>query len=123
MAGHPIVHVDLTVNDPEKASAFYHDLFGWPLYKDEASGYHMFQFEEGRGGGFVKPGNGSKLGDVLAYVDCADIDATLARAASLGGQTLMPKTPIGEHAENGWFAVVADPTGNRMGLYTGPAGN
>ena len=38
---------------------------------------------------------------------------------SLGGQTLLPKTEI---PNIGWFALFADPTGNRVGLFTGLEG-
>jgi predicted enzyme related to lactoylglutathione lyase len=56
-----------------------------------------------------------KTGDVLVYVDVDDIDAAFTKIEKLGGKKLMPKTEIPGF---GWFAFFADPTGNRVGLYT-----
>ena len=56
-----------------------------------------------------------KAGDIVPYIDTDDIDAMLKKIESLGGKTLVPKTSIGDM---GWFAFFADPTGNRMGLFS-----
>ncbi|MFL5654026.1 MAG: VOC family protein [Ktedonobacteraceae bacterium] len=118
MSNHSVVHMDIPANDPATASKFYADLFGWNIQVDQAFDYHMFQAEPGPGGGFVKVGENPpyKPGEVLIYVSSDDIDATLAKAESLGGKTLLPKTEI---PHTGWFAFFADPTGNRIGLFTG----
>jgi len=119
MPDHSIVHIEIPANDPATAGKFYADLFGWKLQVDPAFDYHMFQAEPGPGGGFVKAGeesSGYKVGEVLIYVSTDDIDATLARIESLGGKTLAPKTEI---PHTGWFAIFADPTGNRIALFTG----
>src|SRR2546421_1348318 len=52
---------------------------------------------------------GTRIGEVLIYVFTNDIDATLAHAEALGAKTLTPKTEV----PHGWFAVFADPSGNR----------
>ncbi len=57
-----------------------------------------------------------KPDSLLVYVSTDDIDATLAKVESLGGKTVLPKTEI---PQMGWWAVFADPTGNRIGLFTG----
>ncbi len=118
MSNHSIVHIEIPANDPAAAGKFYADLFGWKLQVDPAFDYHMFQAEPGPGGGFVKVGeetSGYKAGEVLIYVSTDDIDATLARIESLGGKTLVSKTEI---PHTGWFAIFADPTGNRIALFT-----
>jgi predicted enzyme related to lactoylglutathione lyase len=51
---------------------------------------------------------------VLIYISTDDIDDSLAKVESLGGKTLLEKTPV---AEMGWYALFADPTGNRIGLW------
>jgi len=53
MAAHPIVHIEFPANDPQEASKFYTDLFGWQIQTDPTFDYHMFQAEGGPGGGFV----------------------------------------------------------------------
>ena len=118
MSQHSIVHVDIPGIDPAAASKFYADVFDWKIQVDPSVDYHMFQVESGPAGGFVKAGEptmGYKAGEVLIYVSTDDIDATLAKVGKLGGKTLLPKTEI---PQVGWFAFFADPTGNRIGLFT-----
>jgi predicted enzyme related to lactoylglutathione lyase len=120
MSSHPIVHVEFAASDPKAAGKFYGDLFGWKIEVDPQFDYVTFATEPGPGGGFPRvDGEMYKPGDVLVYVATDDIEATLARAGSLGGKTLVPKTEI---PGTGWFAVFADPTGNRVGLFTGMGG-
>ena len=79
--------------------------------------YVTFNAGEGQGGGFPRiDGELYKPGDVVVYIGTEDIDATLARIEALGGRTLVPKSEIPGF---GWFAHFADPSGNRVGLYTG----
>lgn len=118
MSNHSIVHIEIPAIDTGNASTFYADLFGWKIQVDQTFDYHMFQAEPGPAGGFVKVGEHPpyKPGEVLIYISTDDIDATLAKAESLGGKVLTPKTEI---PHTGWFAFFSDPTGNRIGLYTG----
>jgi hypothetical protein len=118
MSNHSIVHIGIPAIDPARAGTFYTDLFGWNVQVNQAFDYHMFQAEPGPAGGFVKVGEclSHKPGEVLIYIATDDIDATLAKAESLGGKILTPKTEI---PHTGWFAFFSDPTGNRIGLFTG----
>ena len=116
MSSHPIVHIEIAAKDPAAASKFYADAFGWKIEVDQHFDYHMFAAEGGPGGGFNKvDGKQNKVGDIIPYIDCDDIDASLKKIESLGGKTLQGKTEI---PGMGWFAFFADPTGNRMALYT-----
>jgi hypothetical protein len=54
-------------------------------------------------------------GTTTAYIGTDDIDATLAKAVSLGAQILVPKTEI---PGMGWFGIFKDLTGNHVGLFT-----
>lgn len=120
MSNHPICHVEIPAIDPATASAFYADLFDWQILADPAHNAHLFQPQRGPGGAFVEVGEtkttGHKIGQVLIYVFTDDINATLAHAEALGARTLTPKTEIPQ----GWFAVFADPVGNRIALFTTP---
>src|SRR5436305_615621 len=82
------------------------------IQADPALNYHRFEPQRGPGGAFVQVGEttGAKIGQMLIYVSTADIDATLAQAEALGAKTLTPKTEV----PHGWFAVFADPAGNRI---------
>ena len=119
MSNHSVVLFEIPANDPATASKFYADLFDWKIQVDPSFDYHMFQPDPGPGGGFVKVGEAMgmsyKPGEVLIYVSTDDIAATLARAASLGAKILLPKTEI---PNVGWYGIFADPSGNRIALFT-----
>jgi predicted enzyme related to lactoylglutathione lyase len=113
---HPIVHVEIPAADQEASGKFYSDLFGWKYQAIPEFDYAMFEAEGGPGGGFPKiDGENVTAGGVLVYVGTDDIEASLSRAESLGGSTIVPKTEI---PGQGWFAVFSDPAGNRLALYT-----
>src|SRR5437016_10378097 len=116
MANHPIVHLEISANDPQAAGKFYSELFDWKLELDPNFNYLQFEAPPGPGGAFVKVGeNGVKAGDMFVYFGTDDIEGTLAKVEALGGQTIMPKTEI---PNVGWFAFFTDPTGNKVALYT-----
>jgi predicted enzyme related to lactoylglutathione lyase len=116
MGKHPIVHVEIPAVDTKAAGTFYRDVFNWTVDTDNSFDYVMFQAEGGPGGGFTKVGqNNTEPGDVVIYIDVDDIEASLAKIGSLGGQTLTGKTEV---PGMGWFAIFADPTGNAIGLWT-----
>ena len=116
MTEHPIVHVDIPATDPDGASRFYQDLFGWQLYPLPAMGYVRFEPASGPGGGFPPVGGPlqHQIGEVLVYVESDDIDGDLTRAEALGGNILIPMTEI---PNTGAFGLFQDPAGNRLGLF------
>jgi predicted enzyme related to lactoylglutathione lyase len=121
MADHSIVHVEFPATSPKEAADFYTELFGWKHeeYPGDPQSYWMFNSGNGTGGGYNPVGSGGlfevKPGEVLVYINTDDIDASLAKAESLGGKTITPKSPI---PGMGWYGIFADPTGNKVGLYT-----
>jgi predicted enzyme related to lactoylglutathione lyase len=117
----PIVHVEIPAKNPKESSEFYAHVFGWKPNVAEEFNYYMFQAEGGPGGGFTQvsddpnsPGGVVKPGDVLIYLGTDDIEASLAEIEAHGGKTLVPKMEI---PNTGWFAIFADPAGNRIALY------
>ena len=122
MGKHSIVHVELPASDPKEAAQFYRDLFGWDTGATPtgAGEYWAFRPDEQPGGGFNPVGEGGlgpvEPGDVLVYISTDDIDATLAKAESLGAKTVTSKTEI---PGIGWWGMFSDPTGNKIGLFTG----
>lgn len=115
MSSHAVAHIEFSANNPEAASKFYAELFGWKIAGFPEFNYFTFEAKPGPGGGFPKVGENTKAGDVIVYIDTDDIPASLARAESLGAKTLVPKTAI---PGIGWYALFTDPTGNQVGLYT-----
>jgi predicted enzyme related to lactoylglutathione lyase len=114
MSVHPIVHIEFSAADLEAAGRFYSTVFGWRVV--QMPEMHYATFEDGAaGGGFNPLTPESPAGTVLVYIATEDIDATLKQITAQGGKVLQTKTEI---AGYGWFGVFADPTGNRVGLYT-----
>jgi uncharacterized protein len=110
-----IVHIEIPAADAAKAGKFYQDLFGWKIETDLKMNYTMWEPAKGPGGGFSPLDASVKPGDVLIYVESADIEADLKRVKELGGAVLSEKAEI---PQIGWFAMFKDPTGNSIALYT-----
>lgn len=117
MSNHPIVHIELSARDREAAGKFYSTVFGWKVEQIPEMDYATFATGESKdlvGGGFnpITPEN--PAGTVLVYINADDIDATLAAITANGGKILAPQQEI---PTVGWFALFADPTGNKMALF------
>jgi predicted enzyme related to lactoylglutathione lyase len=112
MAGQ-VIHFEVTGKDQKALQGYYSDLFGWKINTDNPGGYGMTDpAVTGVVVGIGTAQDGS-AGLVTGYVRVADIDATLARAESLGGKTIMPKFSPDGSAQ---LALVADPEGHVLGL-------
>ena len=119
MSKHPIVHIEFSATNREQAAKFYSELFGWQIEQIPEMNYATFSPGEGPGGGFNPVNEQNPAGTVVVYVDSEDIEADLAKAVSLGGRQVTPKTEIpGE----GWFGIFTDPSGNPVGLFTSARG-
>ena len=112
MAG-KVIHFEVVGKDAPALVRYYSDLFGWNISTNNPGGYGMTSPDQtGVVVGIGGTPDGS-AGHVTGYVTVADIDATLAKAESLGGRTIMPKySPDG----NSQLALVADPEGHVIGL-------
>jgi len=115
MNPHPIVHIEIAADDTKAAAKFYAAIFGWKIETMPEMDYVMFEAEGGPGGGFnPTEDEATNPGDILIYIQTDSIEASLADIEAAGGKTLVPKTEI---TGMGWFAIFADLTGNRVGLY------
>ncbi len=111
-------HIELTTDDTGKAREFYGALFTWK-FQDMPMGessYIMFEPGTGPGGGMMAKPMPDAPTMWMVYVQVEDLDATLAKVAELGGQVMVPKTPI---PQMGCFAVIQDPTGGVIGVWQG----
>ena len=117
----PVNWFEIPVNDMSRAVRFYEAVFGVSLAAMEMGPAQMamFPMEQGgpnAGGALVKTEGytPSEAGTVI-YFSVDDIEGTLAKIASAGGATLVPKMSIGEH---GFFAQFKDSEGNRVALHS-----
>lgn len=109
---HPVVWYEVIGKDSEALSKFYADLFGWKV-EPAPQNYFMVTAEGDRpsGGIGVDPSGGE--GHVTFYAETDDLQASLDKAESLGGKTVMPPT---EPMEGTTIALFADPEGHVVGL-------
>jgi len=110
--GNPIVHVEISVTDLEKAKEFYSKVFGWKIY--EKLGFTLFESGTPIGGSFNKVDK-VKSGGCLLYISVDDIEKKLEEIERSGGKVLRKKTKI---PEVGWDALFEDIFGNVFYLFT-----
>jgi predicted enzyme related to lactoylglutathione lyase len=119
-----VVHFEVPFDDGDRARGFYKDVFGWQVQTmPEMGGYTLVMSGPSGDTGPTEPGfiNGGMLsrdqaatqGPVIV-VDVDSIDQSLERIGSLGGSTVVGKTPVGDM---GFAAYFKDPEGNVMGLW------
>jgi uncharacterized protein len=116
MAHGDITHIDIPVQDMQRARAFYQTLFGWQIEEIPGyEGYPMWQAPNRVSGGGLAP-RSEGFTQPRSYVEVDSIEETLAKATENGGTVLMERQPI---SETSWWAILQDPDGNVVGLYEG----
>ena len=114
---HPAVcHWKIMGKSGEKTREFYGKLFDWEIKKWEGTDYGMVEGSgEGTiGGGLGGANEGEPLG-LMVYIMVDDLDKYLAKAEALGGTKKLEPTPI---PGIGHFALLTDPDGITVGLFT-----
>jgi uncharacterized protein len=116
--GAPVAYFEIVSPDAKRARAFYTELFGWTMVDIGDPTYTMVDTGAGEtaiGGGIGEPQRPTDPGGTKIYIRVADLQASLDRAASLGGTTVVPPTAL--PGDFGSFAVLADPDGQLVGLW------
>jgi len=111
-----VVHFEIPSDDPERATRFYGDLFGWQFQKWEGGQPYWLvstgaQGEPGIDGGLLQRTPHSP--GVVNTVDVPDLDAYVARVEQGGGRVVAPKMAV---PGVGWLAYAQDPDGNTFGM-------
>jgi hypothetical protein len=111
----PVVHWEIMARDGKRLQEFYAGLFGWTINDNNPMKYGLVD-SGGPGGinggiGEACPGGPSYL---AVYVQVDDLQATLDKAASLGGKMVIPPTPV---PNVGAIAMFQDPEGHCVGLF------
>jgi hypothetical protein len=118
--GNPVVHFELSGQDPQKLREYYSQLFDWDFDTDspvapsvsEAGNYGFLTSASGIPGGIG--GGAGYPSHAIFYVGVEDVAAALSTAESLGGTRVM-----GPEANPSGLLTVAhfrDPAGNLVGL-------
>lgn len=111
---HPIVHIELSAHDQQKAAQFYADVFGWQTQEFPDMNYITFSSGEGSpGGGFNPVGEAVSAGTTVVYVSTDDVEASLQKIEANGGKRVGELLDIPGVGQIHWFD---DPSGNHMAL-------
>ena len=116
MNNRSIIHIEIPARGRADLAKFYTEMFGWKIQAMDDKGipYTVWQSGNNRGG-FPNVDDKNQPGDVIVYIESDDIEADLKKIEAKGGKTLQGKTEIPGVR---WYALFADPTGNRIGLST-----
>ena len=122
---HAIGHFEIPADNPERATTFYRELFGWEIQKWASHGgpeYWMISTVPtdakgqptrlGVNGGLMRrqhPGP-----PPVNYISVESVDDYAHKAKRLGAEAVMPKTPV---KGMGWFAWLKDTEGNIFGIW------
>lgn len=112
---------ELMTTDPEAALAFYTRAIGWgtQVWEGSATPYTMLTAgETSLGGVWPIPPEALAAGARpywLAYVECPDVDATVAQALKLGAKVMREPMDI---PTIGRFAILVDPQGATFAPFT-----
>lgn len=107
-----ICHVELETTDIERAQSFYGGLFDW-TFRAFTENMVVFGAGDQHLGGFMKVDTVNPGSSPSIWVEVENLDASLAKAESLGGKVINPKGPV-PHV--GWSAQITDLDGNTVGM-------
>ncbi len=109
---------DLTSSDPDRAAAFYGEIFGWDAEppREEFGGYRNFTKNGKRVAGLspYMPEAGGPANVWSVYLHTDDAEATLAAAQAAGGSVIVPPMAVGDE---GTMLVVTDSAGAAIGFW------
>ena len=110
-------HFEIAVDDPDRAEAFYTEVFGWTFnrYPGAPSYYGLAATGEthpGIDGALFQRSDDNNGTTLTMSVD--SIEDSIKKVEAAGGKVHTPKMPI---PGMGYFAVCLDTEGNRVGLF------
>lgn len=107
----PVVHWEIIAQDTQRQADFYRQLFNWNIGDGP-----IMTVEPGIGGPEPGPAGHLRQGDrsgVVLYVQVRDINASITRAAELGGKKV---TDAFDVPGGPTIAFIEDPEGNPLTL-------
>lgn len=110
--------MDLSTSDPDRASAFYGELFGWNAVDEgeEYGHYVSLKKRDAEIAGMMKKGDEMQgMPDAwTVYLAVPDVGAAAEAVRNAGGQVVFDAMDVGEL---GSMAIVTDPSGAFVGLW------
>jgi predicted enzyme related to lactoylglutathione lyase len=109
-----VVKWQIVTPQVDACAAFYKDLFGWTANRDNMLGYSQIPAGSDRGiDGGIWPAPPEAPSFVQLFIEVPDVDASIARAQSLGATVIVPKAVLPDGDQ---MAVLRDPLGMTFGL-------
>ena len=111
-----VIHFELAADDPERATEFYQNVFGWQIQKwDGPQDYWLATTgapgTPGIDGAIMRRDPGMPA--VVNTIDVESLDNMIATVTANGGTVVAPKMTI-PHV--GYFAYCKDTEGNTFGM-------
>ena len=110
--GKPVVHFEIGCKDIPATEAFYSQLFDWKMNNAGVASMIDTGAANSIGGHITALGHEPHRYTIF-YVEVEDVQASIDKAKTLGGNMLVPPVSIA----GGTFAWIADPNGNTVGLW------
>ena len=119
-----VVHFEIPYDNEERAKRFYQGVFGWQIMKMPDMDYNAVTTVDSDpqtmrpttpgaiNGGMLKKDPTGPYPILVIAVE--NTDSYIAKVEAAGGKVVMPTIPIGDF---GFYARVADPEGNIIGLW------
>lgn len=118
-----IVHFEIPADDLERAKEFYEEVFGWHIEDVPEMDYTMLHTgptdKKGmvKEKGFINGGmfkRNKDVKNVTITIDVDDIDESIEKIESNGGEVIKGKMDVGDM---GYVAYFKDSEGNLIGLW------
>ncbi len=114
----PVTWFEIHTADPDKAKAFYGEVFGW-RFEDSMPGYSMIGLGDGAPiGGGIAHSDGAYPNDAIFLVQVPDVAATLTKIVDAGGSIVADAQTVPDVGLT--FAYAANPDGSVFGLWCPP---
>ena len=119
-----VVHFEIPYENEQRAKEFYQNVFGWQIMKMPDMDYNMVTTVDSDpqtmrpktpgaiNGGMIKKDPTGPYPILVVAVE--NVDAHAGKVEAAGGRVVMPKIPIGNF---GYYARIADPEGNIIGIW------
>ena len=116
-----VVHFEIHADDPQRAVAFYQDIFGWQINKWGGPEDYWLVItgpdnEPGINGAILRrpgPVNGDAVIAYVCTIDVPSVDDVTAKITAHGGTIALPKMAV---PQVGWLAYCKDTEGNIFGI-------
>jgi uncharacterized protein len=112
MSVNTFCHIEFQSTDMARTQAFLGGMFGW-YFRAFDDDMVVFGLGDEHLGGLTKVDKVEAGMSPTVWIQVLDVDASLAKAESLGGKIVTGKQPV---PNVGWSGLVADQDGNHIGL-------